>query len=267
MKLSPEDVKNKEVIEWQGLHLLHYSMSSCSQKVRILMGELAIDYTSHHVNLMRDEQRSDFYLGINPKGLVPVLVHDGQVHIESNDIIEYLDRQFSTANTSFLPTSETEQTQMHELMDLEDELHADLRRVTFTYLAPDPSDHAPQAEKEEELEFIGRFHEAFRLLDEKLKQHAYLLGERITLADISWFITLHRLASAGYPLEEHPHLQRYYQRIARRPAFRKQLVAGPLPLRAAGAVYRRLIRIFKHSLAKDYERWRNPLNGPEGSPT
>jgi hypothetical protein len=33
-------------------------LSSCFQKVRILMGELGIDYTSHPINLMRNEQRT-----------------------------------------------------------------------------------------------------------------------------------------------------------------------------------------------------------------
>ena len=32
---------------------------------------------------------------IDPRGLVPVLVHDGGVHIESNDIIAYLEKTFA----------------------------------------------------------------------------------------------------------------------------------------------------------------------------
>jgi glutathione S-transferase len=36
-------------------------------------------------------------MGINPRGLVPCLVHDGEVHIESNDIILYLERAFPAA--------------------------------------------------------------------------------------------------------------------------------------------------------------------------
>jgi glutathione S-transferase len=256
MQLPDSDIKTREVLAWKGVHLLHYDLSSCSQKVRILLGELGIDYISHPVNLMRDEQRSDWYLGINPRGLVPVLVHDGAVHIESNDIIEYLDRQFAKEGNSLLPTVDAEQQQMHELMILEDQLHPDLRTVTFTYLAPDPSDHAPTL-PDADFGYIGRFHHACTRLNEQIKDQPYLLGQRMTLADISWFITLHRLNLAGYPFRDHPNLQAYFARIAGRPAFRKEVAAGPLMLRLAGSVYRRLNRLFRKSLPRDYGRWRS----------
>ena len=255
MQLDQADIKTREVLEWNGVHLLHFDLSSCSQKVRILMGELGIEYVSHPVNLMRDEQRNDWYLGINPRGLVPVLVHDGDVHIESNDIIGYLDRHFAKEGSSLLPTTDAEQQGMHELMDLEDRLHADLRMVTFTYLAPDPSDHAPQL-PEGELGYIGRFHEACTLLNNTLQDRPYLLGERMTLADISWYITLYRLNLAGFPFWHYPELHAYFERIAQRPTFRKEVAAGPLLMRLAGSAYRRLNRLFRKSLPRDYERWR-----------
>lgn len=255
MQLPESDIKTREVLAWKGVHLLHYDLSSCSQKVRILLGELGIDYISHTVNLRRDEQRSDWYLGINPRGVVPVLVHDGAVHIESNEIIEYLDRQFAKEGSSFLPFLDHEQQQMHELMRLEDRLHPDLRTVTFTYLAPDPSNHAPLL-RDADFGYIGRFHDACTRLDRRLKDHRYLLGERMTLADIAWFTTLHRLNLAGYPFRDHPNLQEYFARIAGRPAFRKEAAAGPHMLRLGGSVYRRMNRLFRNSLPRDYKRWR-----------
>lgn len=257
MQLPDSDIRTREVLGWEGVHLLHYDLSSCSQKVRILMGELGIDYISHPINLMRDEQRSNWYRGINPRALVPVLVHDGAVHIESNDIIEYLDRTFAEEGSSLLPVGEAEQAQMHELMSLEDQLHPDLRTVTFTYLAPDPSDHAPSVSGED-FGYIGRFHDAFSQLNELLQNRSYLLGQRMTLADISWFITLHRLKLAGYPFSHHTDLQAYLARIFQRPAFRKQVAAGPIMLRLGGSVYRHLNRLRK-SLPRDYERWRSEL--------
>ncbi len=255
MQLDDGVIKTREVTQWKGLHLFHFDQSSCSQKVRILLSELGIEFTPHPINLMRGEQRSDWYLGINARGLVPVLVHDGIVHIESNDIIEYLDRQFAEKDSSFLPTTDAEQQKMRELMDLEDQLHQDLRIVTFTYLAPDLDNHGPAPD--DSLDFIGRFHNAFTELDSLLQTQPYLLGGRMTLADISWFITLHRLNLAGYPFGNHPQLQEYFSRVAGRPAFRKEVAAGPILLRFGGSVYRRLNRLFRNSLPRDYGRWRS----------
>ena len=254
MQLEDKDIKTREVTQWQGLHLLHFDMSSCSQKVRIVFRELGLPFTPHPINLMKDEQQTDWYLGINPRGEVPVLVHDGAVHTESNDIIQYIDENFASPEKSLLPQSESERQAMQTLLDLENDLHGDLRTVTFTYLAPDLKNRAGDKDS---LDFIGRFHSAFQALDKQLSSSTYLLGDRLTLPDISWFITLFRLERAGYPLAEHPKLAAYFVRISQRPSFQREINAGALPMRLVGAAYRRLSRVIRGSLAGDYQRWKS----------
>ena len=254
MQLEDKDIKTREVTQWQGLHLLHFDMSSCSQKVRIVFRELGLPFTPHPINLMKDEQQTYWYLGINPRGEVPVLVHDGAVHTESNDIIQYIDENFASPEKSLLPQSESERQAMQTLLDLENDLHGDLRTVTFTYLAPDLKNRAGVKDS---LDFIGRFHSAFQALDKQLSSSTYLLGDRLTLLDISWFITLFRLERAGYPLAEHPKLAAYFVRISQRPSFQREINAGALPMRLVGAAYRRLSRVIRGSLAGDYQRWKS----------
>lgn len=254
MQIDDAMIKTREVTQWRGLHLFHYDHSSCSQKVRILMRELGINFYSHPVNLMRGEQRSDWYLGINARGQVPVLIHDGAVHVESNDIIQYLDQTFAQEG-SFLPTTDAEKKTLSSLMKLEEQLHQDLRVVTFTYLAPDLDNHAPAFD--ESLAFLGRFHSALTELERMLESKHYLLGERITLADISWFITLHRLDLAGYPFRLHQSLRHYLSRLRQRSAFKTELAAGSLGVRVGATIYRHFTRLFRHSLARDFQRWHN----------
>ena len=256
MLLDDSLVTTREVTDWQGLHLFHFDLSSCSQKVRILFNELGIGFESHPINLMRDEQHSDWYLGINPRGEVPVLVHDGAVHTESNDIIQYIDANFASSENSLLPQSETERQAMQALLDTENDLHGDLRTVTFTYLAPDLKNRAGDTDS---LDFIGRFHSAFEALDKQLSSSTYLLGDRLTLLDISWFITFFRLERAGYPLVEHPELAAYFSRISKRPSFQREINAGPLPLRLIGAAYRRISGLFRGSLSQDFEHWKEQV--------
>jgi glutathione S-transferase len=254
MRLEDKDIKTREVTQWQGLHLFHFDMSSCSQKVRIVFRELGLPFTPHPINLMKDEQQTDWYLGINPRGEVPVLVHDGAVHTESNDIIQYIDANFASSEKSLLPQSASERQAMQVLLDLENDLHGDLRTVTFTYLAPDTKNRADNTDS---LAFIGRFHDAFQALDERLTSNTYLLGDRLTLLDISWFITLFRLERAGYPLAEHPRLAAYFSRISQRSSFQREINSGPLPMRFAGAAYRRFSRLIRGSLERDYRRWKS----------
>lgn len=91
VKLADSDITTREVLDWKGLHVFHFPFSSCSQKLRIFLSLKGAEWESHPIDLMTNENLSEWFLGINPRGLVPVLVHDGAVHIESNDILTYLE--------------------------------------------------------------------------------------------------------------------------------------------------------------------------------
>ena len=75
---------NESVKSMQGLHLFHSGVSNCSMRVRLALEEKGLPWQSHHLNLMQKEHITEDYFGINPNGLVPSLVHDGVVIIESD---------------------------------------------------------------------------------------------------------------------------------------------------------------------------------------
>jgi len=76
------------------LTLYDFGNSVCCQKVRITMHAKGLDWTSVKVDLFKAEQYRPDYLKLNPKGIVPTLVHDGKAVIESTLICEYLDDTF-----------------------------------------------------------------------------------------------------------------------------------------------------------------------------
>ena len=82
------------------LELYHADRSTCSQKVRICLAELGLQYRSRPINLIAGEQLTPAYLAINPNGVVPALVHDDAVIIESTVICEYLCEAFPGASGS-----------------------------------------------------------------------------------------------------------------------------------------------------------------------
>ena len=90
---------------------------------------------------------------------MPVLAHNRVLHAQSNDIIQYIDAHLAPPERPFLPASPAERAEMQNLLDLEEDLHTDLRSVTFTYLAPDTRNRA--RDSKESLDFIGRFHTGF----------------------------------------------------------------------------------------------------------
>ena len=77
------------------LTLYDFGNSVCCQKVRITMRAKGLAWQAVNVDLFKAEQYDPEYLKLNPRGLVPTLVHDGMPVIESTLICEYVDEAFA----------------------------------------------------------------------------------------------------------------------------------------------------------------------------
>ena len=78
----------------KGIHLYHFFLSNCAQRVSLALAEKDLAFTPHSVNLLARANTKDDYFKINPAGLVPALVRDGVVITESIDILRYLEDRF-----------------------------------------------------------------------------------------------------------------------------------------------------------------------------
>lgn len=76
------------------MELYHSNMSVCAQKVRLVLREKKLTPVEHHLNLRSGDQTRPEYLRLNPNGVVPTLVVDGQPIVESTVICEYLDDSY-----------------------------------------------------------------------------------------------------------------------------------------------------------------------------
>jgi len=76
------------------LELYHHGSSACAAKVRFALAEKELEWVGHYVDLLAGEQLNPEFLEINPKGVVPVLIHEGAVIRESTVICEYLEEVF-----------------------------------------------------------------------------------------------------------------------------------------------------------------------------
>ena len=74
------------------LTLYNAAHSTCSQKVRICLAEKRLQFDDIKLDLGKDKDHlKPDYLKLNPNGVVPTLVDDGDVIIDSSVICEYLD--------------------------------------------------------------------------------------------------------------------------------------------------------------------------------
>ena len=73
------------------LTLYHHGSSACAAKVRFALAEKGLPWESRYVDILKGEQFEPAFLALNPKAVVPVLVHDGTVLTESTVICEYVE--------------------------------------------------------------------------------------------------------------------------------------------------------------------------------
>mgnify|MGYP003318648095 FL=1 len=277
MKLLSSDIKTKEILDWKGVHLLNYQFSACSMKTRIYLNLKKIPFTSHQINLSAGENFSEWFQGINPRSLVPVLIHDGEVHIESNDILEYLEGCFK--ESPLIP--ENMEEKVKEILKFEDNLHVDIRNITFKFLVPrflnKGKSVQPKAKNKatlngeldsmddvnrnfwEHYEKYGitdkdasrsliRFRTALEDLNDQLEDSPYILGADLSLVDIAWFIYATRIQHANYPLQRlHPNVSGWYERLYANVLFRKE-VRRPLIMQFVLYIHSLILRLKGRSI-------------------
>lgn len=237
--------KNTAVKKLSGLHLYHSGVSNCSMRARIALEEKGLPWTSHHLNILKKEHITPEYFGINPNGLVPTLVHDGKVIIESDDIIEYLDITFP--QPPLRPSAGPDLDIMNDWLHRATAIH--LKAVkTHIYEKRMRGQMAQSSEQREQYEKLQtnssllEFHrksndqsftqqeldearatldECFADLDKTLGEQQWLAGDSFSLADIAWiplYFTMEVLA--GYSFDGLDNITAWAARIEARPSYK-----------------------------------------------
>src|SRR5882757_4397676 len=191
--------------------LYNAPQSTCSQRVRFVLNAKKLPFEEVKLDLLAGDQLKPDYLALNPNGVVPTLVHDGTVVIDSSVIIEYIDEVFPEWE-SFTPKEPAKRAAMRALMRFIDEMPAAAVRVPTFNLAFLPrfaamSEAAFLAFAESKplrKEFMmamgrtgfppqemdsarGRLRRSYERMDESIKESdgPWLLGRDITLADVA----------------------------------------------------------------------------------
>ena len=79
--------------------LYHHGSSVCAAKVRLVLAEKSVPWDGIYVDILRGDQFDPGYVKLNPKAVVPTLVHDGKVIVESTCHLRISRRGFSRAVT------------------------------------------------------------------------------------------------------------------------------------------------------------------------
>lgn len=238
------------------LELYHYQNSVCSQKVRLVLAEKGLSFTSHHVDLMTFENLAEAYLAINPAGVVPTLVDEGRVITESSIIIEYLDDAYP--DPPLKPDDAVSRAAMRSLIRLEDDtaleavgvhtmnifigpMMASLSKEQLEAMRakhPDPSRAAAHdlvatggklpdeilAKADRDLaDTMDRLEAQLGEMAWRKADTVFLVGDCYSLADATWVPFLRRMELLGkaelIAPERRPNVARWYAAARTRPSF------------------------------------------------
>jgi glutathione S-transferase len=245
------------------MKLYHAPISTCSQKVRLVLAEKGLDYDSEFIDLQQGDQFAPAYLEKNPNGVVPTLEDAGRVLIESTLINEYLEDAYP--EPALRPSAAVDVHAMRMWCKRVDELHPScgvqtyaigvrpglLKRPTEEVDAlvdaiPDPGRRAIRRSVVDHGVAAPEFNRAyaahvatFDRAERDLAGEPYLAGESFSLADaafLPYVLRVDHLNLHGL-LEGRPALGDWYERVQARPSY-ETAVAAYLP-DAAVAAFRR----------------------------
>jgi glutathione S-transferase len=237
------------------LELYHHGSSACAAKVRFALAEKRLSWSSRYVDILKGEQFTPEFLAVNPKAVVPVLVHDGATIIESTVICEYLEESFP-ANPIY-PSTPLERARVREWTKaVDEELHPACSAITYVvshrhtilrngagsfedFLARGA--HEGVAARTLKWQWIQhgldapgagdkiRLYDAYlHKMERALASSDWLVGARFGAADVAMAPYVNRLAAlAMQGLWERgrlPHVERWFARVRARPTFRPAFV-------------------------------------------
>ncbi len=222
--------------------------SICTQKVFITLDEKKLDYEMKVINLFLNEQYSPEYLKLNPKGVVPTLVHDGRTVVESTLICEYLDDSYPA--NPLIPNDPYRRAKMRLWSKLIDEaLFEATREISFSATFREKLREMTPSQRETRFRNVGdperrarymstyehgvdspyvfqaiaHFEKAFKSMEAALGEDGpWLTGASYSLADINlapYVARLEYLNLLDLWLGGRPTTQAWWERVKARESF------------------------------------------------
>ena len=162
------------------------------------------------------------YRKLNGNGLVPTIEDDGFVLWESNAIVRYLAAKH--ARGRLWPDNPAARASADRWMDWQQTTFWPAIRPLFLGLVRTPADKRdPRALEDSRLKTA----EVLELLDRQLASSAFVAGDDLTVGDIPLGCGIWRWMALPIERPARPHVQRWFDALAERPAY-KAVVMRPL---------------------------------------
>ncbi|MEG8130591.1 glutathione S-transferase family protein [Xanthomonas hortorum] len=196
---------------------LYHSPSTAALVVHWLLIELDVPHVLHPLDFDRAERKSPEYLALNPAGVVPTLVLEGQVLTEAAAIVLHLADLYPQAGLA-PPVGTPARAHYYRWMFFCANTLQPAYRAWFYPSEPAGAAHsgAAQAKAQQKLEA------AWTQVDAHLQANGpYLLGQTLSAADFMLTMMMRWSRNMPRPSDTWPALHAHAQRMKARPAFQE----------------------------------------------
>jgi glutathione S-transferase len=191
--------------------LYDYLPSGNGYKVRLVCKRLGIAYRLVELDIKAGATRTAEFLRKNPNGRIPLLEVPGRGFLaESHAIISFL-----AEGSELIPLDAWSRAQMSQWLSFEQyNLEPNVGTVRFWLHSLQKS---PQELGDKLTEKTAKGHEALRVLEMGLTNRDFLIGDRLSLADIALYAYTHVAPEGGFELDAYPHIRSWLTRVASEP--------------------------------------------------
>jgi glutathione S-transferase len=196
--------------ESAGMILYESSVSGNCYKVRLLLAHLGLPFERRELSVVDRANRAEAIGDLNPALRVPTLVlDDGMPLAESGAILWYFGE-----GTPFVPDDRYQRAQVLQWMFFEQYDHEPFIAVArfLKVYAGEPERHAATiAEK------MPGGYKALGAMEQWLATRSFLVGDRLTIADIALYGYTHVADEGGFDLEPYPAVRAWLDRVTAAP--------------------------------------------------
>ena len=189
-----------------------------------LKNHLALDCEVQPIDLGRGDQLTPQYVALNPNKKMPALEDNGFVLWESNAILFYMAAK--QPDTGLWPSDLKGQADVLRWLVWES-AHWDAE--SWGMVAYEKASKAVLGLGPPDAAFVARGEQNFArfaaVLNESLRCKAWLVGERLTIADFSIGAPVPSAERMGLPVGKFPEIVRWYKGLASLPAWQDALAA------------------------------------------
>jgi glutathione S-transferase len=199
------------------MYTLFFSPNACSLASHIALAETGLPYEVRRVKFAENEQQSESYLKINPKGRVPALATDRGVITETVAILAFIAQSAPQAKLAPLDDPFLFARMQAFNAYIASTVHvayAHFRR--FSRWADNQSSFDDMVAKAPK-----NFHDCFRLIETELLEGPYVLGETYSVADPYLYLMTSWLANLQLDRADFPRVSAHFERMQQRPAVQR----------------------------------------------